>query len=104
LNLFCLLPEHVREATTNDVSWRKSNAMGTLMELVALCQAKGERRPDGSVGPYVKYMLTNPYEVRGTTIANEVYLFGKTSMNSAMDAARIIGLDLYSRITNASGV
>lgn len=104
LNLFCLLPEHVREATTNDVSWRKSNAMATLMELVALCQARGERRQDGSVGPYVKYMLTNPYEVRGTTIANEVYLFGRTSMSSATDAARIIGLDLYGRITNASGV
>ena len=36
LNIFCLLPEHVREATTNDVSWRKSNATATLMELIAL--------------------------------------------------------------------
>src|SRR5215469_13975922 len=36
LNLFCLLPEHVREATTNDVRWRRSNASATLLELVAL--------------------------------------------------------------------
>jgi hypothetical protein len=104
LNIFCLLPEHVREATTNDVSWRKSNATATLLELVALSQAKGQRRNDGTYGPYIKYMLTNPYEVRGTTVANEVYLFGRTSMNSAEDAARIVGLDLYTRITNGSGV
>ncbi|MBF6590942.1 MAG: hypothetical protein IVW57_10505, partial [Ktedonobacterales bacterium] len=39
-----------------------------------------------------------------STIANEVYLFGRTSMNSAEDAARIIGLDLYTRIANAAGV
>lgn len=102
LNIFCLLPEHVREATTNDVSWRKSNATATVMELVALSLVRG--RPDGEHGPYVHYMLHTPYEVRGTTIANEVFLFGRTSMTSAEDAARIVGLDLYTRITNASGV
>ncbi len=104
LNIFCLLPEHIREATVNDISWRKSNAVATLMEMVALSLAHGQPRRDGIVEPYVKYMLSNPYEVRGTTIANEVYLFGRTSMTSAEDAARIIGLDLYTRITNASGV
>lgn len=104
LNVFCLLPEHIREATTNDVSWRKSNSVATLMEMVALGQANGMRQQDGRAGQYVKYMLNNPYEVRGATIANEVYLFGRTSMTSAEDAARIIGLDLYTRITNASGV
>ncbi len=98
LNVFCLLPEHVREATTNDVSWRKSNATATLLELVALSLVRGER------GPYQTYMLNTPYEVRGTSIANEIYLFGQTAMNSAEHAARIIGLDLYARITNASGV
>src|SRR5260221_8933013 len=98
LNVFCLLPEHVREATTNDVSWRKSNATATLLELVALSLVRGER------GPYQTYMLNTPYEVRGTSIANEIYLFGQTAMNSAEHAARIIGLDLYTRITNASGV
>jgi hypothetical protein len=101
LNIFCLLPEHIREATVNDISWRKSNAAATLMELVGLSIAK---RSDGRPGPYIKYMQNNPYEVRGTTVANEVYLFGRTSMTSAEDAARIIGLDLYTRITNASGV
>ncbi|MFI5271780.1 MAG: tubulin-like doman-containing protein [Ktedonobacterales bacterium] len=106
LNLFCLLPEHVREATTNDVSWRKSNATATLLELVALSLTGGEQqtRPDGSRGPYTKYMLNTPYSVRGTTIANEVYLFGQTAMHSAESAARIIGLDLFMRITNGSGV
>ena len=102
LNIFCLLPEHLKEATTNDVSWRKSNATATLMELVALSLVSGRR--DTGAGPYVHYMLHTPYEVRGTTIANEVYLFGRTSMTSAQDAARIVGLDLYMRITNASGV
>jgi hypothetical protein len=102
LNIFCLLPEHVREATTNDVSWRKSNAAATLMELIALSLVRG--RADGQPGPYVHYMLHTPYEVRGTTVANEVFLFGRTSMTSAEDAARIVGLDLYMRITNASGV
>ncbi|HEX8995459.1 MAG TPA: tubulin-like doman-containing protein [Ktedonobacterales bacterium] len=102
LNIFCLLPEHVREATTNDVSWRKSNATATVMELVALSLVRG--RSDSAPGPYLHYMLHTPYEVRGTTIANEVFLFGRTSMTSAEDAARIVGLDLYMRITNASGV
>ncbi len=102
LNVFCLLPEHVREATTNDVSWRKSNATATVMELVALSLVRGRR--DGAAGPYVHYMLHTPYEVRGQTVANEVFLFGRTSMTSAEDAARIVGLDLYMRITNASGV
>ena len=100
LNIFCLLPEHIREATTNDVSWRKSNATATLLELTALSlvrENKGGAR-------YTKYMAETPYEVRGETIANEVYLFGKTSMVTAEDAARIIGLDLYMRVTNASGV
>jgi hypothetical protein len=104
LNIFCLLPEHVREATTNDVSWRKSNATATLLELGALSLTRGEVRPEGGYAPYLKYMLNTPYEVRGSTIANEVYLFGQTAMASAENAARIIGLDLYTRITNASGV
>ena len=104
LNIFCLLPEHVREATTNDVSWRKSNAAATLLELIALSLAKGQQRPDGGYAPYQKYLLNTPYEVRGTTIANEIYLFGQTAMASAESAARIIGLDLYARVTNASGV
>ncbi|HEX8732698.1 MAG TPA: tubulin-like doman-containing protein [Ktedonobacterales bacterium] len=102
LNIFCLLPEHLKEATTNDVSWRKSNATATIMELVALSLVRG--KPDGGAGPYVHYMLHTPYEVRGTTVANEIFLFGRTSMTSAQDAARIVGLDLYQRITNASGV
>jgi hypothetical protein len=103
LNLFCLLPEHVREATTNDVSWRRSNATATLLELVAVSLAKGEPTADGRA-PYTKYLGNAPYVIRGTTIANEIYLFGQTSMNSAENAARLIGIDLYSRITNASGV
>ena len=102
LNIFCLLPEHVKEATTNDVSWRKSNATATILELLALSMSP--TRADGQQLPYVHYMLGTPYELRGETIANEIFLFGRTSMTSAVDAARIVGLDLYMRITNASGV
>jgi hypothetical protein len=75
LNIFCLLPEHVREATTNDVSWRKSNATATVMELLALSMSPA--RADGHALPYTHYMLSTPYELRGETIANEVFLFGR---------------------------
>lgn len=130
LNVFCLLPEQFGEATTNDVSWRKSNATATLLEMLALCLAKdglrnnsngawpgmnhgmnhGDRYAphpgaNSAGGPvYTKYMLNAPYTIEGTTIAHEIYLFGNTSVKNAVDAARIIGIDLYSRIANSSGV
>ena len=100
LNIFCLLPEDIREVTTHHASWRKSNATATLLELVALSLV---REAPGYNGRYFKYMMSTPFEVLGDTIANEVYLFGKTDMNSALQSARIIGMDLCSRIANASG-
>ena len=61
LNIFCLLPEHVREATTNDVSWRKSNATATLMELVALSLV----REQAGWRALHQIHAETPYEVRG---------------------------------------
>jgi hypothetical protein len=37
-------------------------------------------------------------------IANEVYLLGHASMDDAGDTARIVGLDLFQRTTDSSGV
>lgn len=100
LNLFCLLPEKVGVVDEEDISWRKSNATAALLEVLALSMA---RNPDGG-GPYVKYLLQTGYELRGEAIANEVYLFGRTGMPSITDAARIVGLELYTRVINASGI
>jgi hypothetical protein len=104
MNIFCLLPERIAEAESNDISWRKSNGTATLLELIALSIARSQPDASGHRGPYTKYLMKTPYTLRGDTIANEVYLFGQTSMTSAQHAARIIGLDIFMRITNASGV
>lgn len=104
LNIFCLLPERIAEAESNDISWRKSNGTATLLELLALSIARGQPDATGHRGPYTKYLMKTPYTLRGDTIANEVFLFGQTGMTSAQQAARIIGLDIFMRITNASGV
>ena len=37
-------------------------------------------------------------------VANEVYLIGHAAINDARDTARIIGLDIFQRLTDASGV
>jgi hypothetical protein len=104
MNIFCLLPERIAEAESNDISWRKSNGTATLLELIALSVARSQPDATGHRGPYTKYLMKTPYTLRGDTIANEVFLFGQTSMTSAQHAARIIGLDIFMRITNASGV
>ena len=104
MSIFCLLPERIAEAESNDISWRKSNGTATLLELIALSIARGQPDAAGRRAPYTKYLMKTPYILRGDTIANEVFLFGQTSMTSAQHAARIIGLDIFMRITNASGV
>jgi len=99
INLFCMLPEPIMGASDNDVSWRKSNATATLMEMIGLSlvnKAQG--------GRYTKYMFNEGYEVTDDPVANEVYLVGRTSMGSADDTARIVGLDLFQRLTDSSGV
>ncbi len=101
LNLFCILPEHILGAAQTNISWRQSNATACLLELLALSLAA---EAPGNNGRYVKYLYTDRYELTADPIANEVYLIGRTGMASPDDAARIVGLDLFQRITDASGV
>jgi Tubulin like len=100
LNLFCMLPEPVRGASLTDLSWRKSNATACLLELLAYSgAAAGDPR-----GKYAKYMRDKVNLLTNDPIANEIYLLGHASMDDATNTARIVGLDLFQRITDASGV
>jgi hypothetical protein len=119
LNAFCLLPEQFGQTPADDGLWRQSNATATLLEILALNQARNglvaQNQSNGryattvAVAPanapiYTKYMYNEPYPIKGTTIAHEVYLYGNTSVKNSTNAARIIGIDLYSRMINGSGV
>ena len=95
LSMFCLLPEHFHDVT--DLGLRKSNAAAALLEMLALSTAGNDQHP------YRKYLRGQPFPVRGP-VANEIYLYGRTDVSSAEDAIRILGLDLCTRVTNASGV
>ena len=99
INLFCMLPEPVREASQTDLSWRKSNATACLLELLAYSSAARSRN-----GRYDKYMRDKIYRLTDNAIANEVYLIGHSSMGDVKGTARIVGLDLFQRITDASSV
>jgi hypothetical protein len=101
LNLFCILPDRIQGATNNDISWRKSNATACLLELLALSLAAGN---PATGGRYDKYLFNERYALTSDPIANEVYLIGQTQMKNADDVARIVGLDLFQRITDVSGV
>lgn len=100
INLFCMLPEPIRGANVTDLSWRKSNSTAALLEILALSLAAGNE-PSGI---YQKFMRGNSLQVTHDPIANEVYLVGHAAMGEAGDTARIVGLDLFQRITDASGV
>lgn len=100
INLFCMLPEPVRGVSITDLSWRKSNATACLLELLAYSGAAGTAQG----GSYIKYMRDNTYRLSKGAIANEVYLIGHASMDDATNTARIVGLDVFQRITDASGV
>lgn len=109
LNLFCILPEAIQGVTSNDLRWRKSNATACLLELMALSlAASGEQIDQNSgdirTGTYRKFMRENFSDLTNNPIANEVYLIGKTSLSDAGETARVVGLDLFQRITDASGV
>ncbi len=100
INLFCMLPEPIQGANLTDLSWRKSNATACLLELIAYsCTV-----PKSSSEVYTKYMRTKKNRLTNDPIANEVYLVGHVAMGDAGDTARIVGLDLFHRITDASGV
>lgn len=99
INLFCMLPEPVRGASLTDLSWRKSNATACLLELLAYSGAAAAT----TTGKYRKYMRDKVHLLTNDPLANEVYLIGHASMDDATNTARIVGLDLFQRITDASG-
>jgi Tubulin like len=100
LNLFCMLPEPISGSSLNDLSWRKSNATASLLEVLAYSRAAAKDPVKG----YEKYMRGRVHRLTNDPIANEVYLIGHASMDDAGDTARIVGLDLFQRTTDASGV
>ncbi|MHB8597896.1 MAG: tubulin-like doman-containing protein [Ktedonobacteraceae bacterium] len=100
INLFCTLPERVKGASTTDISWRKSNATACLLELLAFGAAAGAT-PSGI---YEKRMRDKVYRLTNDPFTNEIYLIGQAPMDDITETARIVGLDLFQRITDASGV
>lgn len=100
LNLFCMLPEPIKGVSLTDLHWRKSNTTASLLELVAYSLAAG-----GSPGNrYKKYMRDKVYYLTKDALANEVFLLGQTVMDDPSGTARLVGLDLFQRITDSSGV
>ena len=101
LVLFGILPgDNMPGVSPNEESWRKSNATAALLEIMAHgLAARIDHR-----NPYLKYLLAQRYLVPDGPIFNEVYLLGRTNLDSVEDTARIVGLDLFQRITDASGV
>ncbi|MGH2497929.1 MAG: tubulin-like doman-containing protein [Ktedonobacteraceae bacterium] len=100
INLFCMLPEPIRGVSITDLSWRKSNATACLLEILAYSLAA--RQENNFV--YSKRMRDKVYRLTRGAIANEIYLIGHAAMDDATNTARIVGLDLFQRITDASGV
>ena len=100
INLFCMLPEPISGANQNDLRWRKSNATAALLEVLAYSRAAANNPAAG----YEKFMRNKMHRLTNDPIANEVYLVGHSSMDDAGDTARIVGLDLFQRIVDASGV
>lgn len=100
INLFCILPDWMQGSNSNDIDRRKSNATACLLELIALSLV-ADSQP-GNV--YRRYMLDEGQDLPSGAIANEIYLIGRTAMGNIEDTARIVGLDLFQRITDVSGV
>lgn len=100
INLFCLLPEPIRGVSMTDLSWRKSNATACLLELLAFSRAAAGNLK----GVYEKYMRGKSHRLTNEAIANEIYLVGHSAMGDPSDTARIVGIDLFQRIADASGV
>ncbi|HEY0754311.1 MAG TPA: tubulin-like doman-containing protein [Ktedonobacteraceae bacterium] len=100
INLFCMLPETVRGANLADLTWRKSNTLACLLELLAFSLAANATAPYA----YHKHVREKVYNLTQDAIANEVFLLGRTVMDDPSNTARLVGLDLFQRIANASGV
>lgn len=100
INLFCILPKPVRGANEFDLKWWKSNSTACLLELLAFSQAaSGDPR-----GYYEKFMRNKNHRLFNDPIANEIYLVDGSTMKEISDITGSVGLDLFQRITNASGV
>lgn len=100
LNLFCILPEPVYGIDYQTLNWYKSNAVACLLELIAYSSA-ANTEPNGR---YKKFMRAMVNHLNSHFIAHEIYLVGQSGMNDYNYTARMVGLDLYQRITDSSGV
>ncbi|MFI5270317.1 MAG: tubulin-like doman-containing protein, partial [Chloroflexota bacterium] len=101
LLLFGILPsDRMPGAGSNEESWRKSNATAAVLEVIATgLAARGTPN-----GVYRKRLLNRVYTIPEGPIFNEVYLIGRTNLNDVDRVAYMAGLDLFQRITDASGV
>jgi hypothetical protein len=100
LNLFCLLPELVQGCSTNDLQWRKSNAVASILEVLAL----GSAAAVSEDGRYLKRVRQHAHSLTNTPLAHEVFLMGDLAVNDPEQVARIVGLDLFMRCADGSGV
>ena len=100
LNLFGILPEPIPGASLIDLNWRKSNATACLLEMIAYSTA-AVSMPSSS--GYHKYMGINYQRLTPDPIATEIYLIGSASLTDVTYSARLVGFDLFQRITDASG-
>lgn len=96
--IYCLLPEHIGTATPQEISWRRSNAVATLQELMAL-SVVGHTQQD-----YKKLIGGIPLDIEAEPIANEIFLLGRTEMSSPQQVAQIAAMDMQMRICDRSGV
>lgn len=95
INLMCMLPTDTSDSS--DIGLRQSNSVACLLEMLALgMAAKG--------GYYEKYMRSEMQRLSNDPIANEVFLIGSAGLRDPKEIARIMGLDLFMRAADASGV
>lgn len=100
ITLYSILPgDHIMGAIETEKNWRKSNSTAALLEIVAHGLAAGNQG-----GFYAKFLLDKLYRIRFGPIVNEVLLMGRTNMETVEQTAAIVGLDLYQRVTDASGI
>jgi hypothetical protein len=96
--VYCLLPEHIGSATPQEISWRRSNAVATLEELMAL-SVLGH-----TTSGYQKLVGSMALDVEAEPVANEIFLYGRTEMGSPAQVAQIAAMDMLMRICDRSGV
>lgn len=101
LILFGILPgDHMPGAGAREESWRKSNSAAAMFEMIGTSLAAQGARD----GVYRKRLLGRQFEIHEGPIFNEVYLVGRTNLDDVDKIAHMVGLDLFQRITDASGV